>query len=92
LFATGFRPALDHLAGLNLPLDAGSGLPQLREFECIAAPDLFFLGIDHARNFQSRFIRGLRRDAVLLGRRLCLGIGQVNAVGAQPAARAAATV
>src|SRR4029077_12015566 len=70
IYATGFRPALHHLASLALALDAQSGRPQLDGLESVSAPDLFFIGLDHGRNFQSRFIRGIRNDAVVLAERL----------------------
>lgn len=66
LYATGFRPALAHLAPLGLALDERTGQPILRGFESADVPDLFFLGLDHLRNFRSRFIRGIREDAPLL--------------------------
>lgn len=68
VFATGFRPALKHLAALKLA--EANGQPLLRELESISEPGLFFLGLDHARNFQSRFLRGLRQDATCLAARL----------------------
>ena len=68
VYATGFRPALKHLAALVLEETAGS--PVLRELESVSEPGLFFLGLDHARNFQSRFLRGIRNDAAFLAARL----------------------
>lgn len=66
LYATGFRPALAHLASLNLKLDERTGQPALGGFESADAPGLFFLGLHRLRNFRSRFIRGIREDAPLL--------------------------
>jgi hypothetical protein len=34
--------------------------------ESTSTPNLFFLGLDMARNFQSRFLRGIRNDAAVL--------------------------
>ena len=70
IFATGFRPALRHLAPLGLRLNAETGSPVLSGFESSEAPGLFFLGLDGQRNFQSRFIRGIRQDAPLLAAEL----------------------
>lgn len=70
LFATGFRPALDHLSALGVRVDRDSGLPRTSEMESSDVPGLFFLGLDGLRNFQSRFIRGIRADAVVLAERL----------------------
>ena len=68
LYATGFHPTLQHLFPLALAIPHERGVPCLRNFESIAIPNLFFLGLDGARNFQSRFLRGIRQDAVLLAR------------------------
>ncbi len=70
VFATGFRPALGHLASLGLEFDQAGGRPQLRDMESATVPGLFFIGLDHLRNFQSRFIRGIRNDAVALAGQL----------------------
>ena len=70
IFATGFRPALRHLVPLGLRLNAETGSPGLTSFESSEASGLFFLGLDGQRNFQSRFIRGIRQDAPLLAAEL----------------------
>jgi hypothetical protein len=69
IYATGFRPALRHLQSLLLSA-AENGAPRLKEFESVSVAGLFFLGLDGLRNFQSRFLRGIRRDAVLLAARI----------------------
>jgi putative flavoprotein involved in K+ transport len=66
LYATGFRPALAHLASLGIAFDERTGQPALRGFESAEASGLFFLGLDGLRNFRSRFLRGIREDAPLL--------------------------
>jgi putative flavoprotein involved in K+ transport len=97
LYATGFRPALSHLASLGLALDEHTGQPALRGFESAAVPGLFFMGLDGLRNFRSRFIRGIREDAALLadelamrvrpsGARLCPQDGPQHEQIVQPAA------
>lgn len=70
LYATGFRPALAHLASLGIAFDERTGQPALRGFESAEAPGLFFLGLDGLRNFRSRFLRGIREDAPLLAEEL----------------------
>ncbi len=65
IYATGFRPVLSHLGPLLRP-DPSGGPGPLAGMESAAAPGLFFLGLDHLRNFRSRFIRGIRPDAALL--------------------------
>ena len=65
-YTTGFAPALRHLAELNLMLCSETGTPLTRQMESISVPNLFFLGFEMLRNFQSRFLRGIRNDAVLL--------------------------
>ena len=69
LWATGYRPALDHLDGL-VRRDAESGLPRMHEMESVDAPGLFFLGLDQQKDFTSRMLRGIRRDARALAARL----------------------
>ena len=76
LYATGFRPALAHLASLGIALDGCSGQPALCGFESAEVPGLFFLGLDGLRNFRSRFLRGIREDAPLLAEALA---GRVSA-------------
>jgi cation diffusion facilitator CzcD-associated flavoprotein CzcO len=66
LFATGFRPALTYLQALDLPVDSVTGVPRTSGMQSVDVPGLYFLGLEHMRNFQSRFIRGIRNDAVLL--------------------------
>ena len=56
LFATGFRP------------------PEVlmkNDFESAAVKNLFFLGRNSQRTFTSRFIRGIREDAEILGNLIC---------------------
>lgn len=65
LFATGFRPALQHLAHLNLTYGP-QGYPITRGFESTEAPGLYFLGFDRIRTFRSRYLRGIREDAGML--------------------------
>lgn len=78
LYATGFRPALGHLGSLKLGLDERTGQPALRGFESADIPGLFFLGLDHLRNFRSRFIRGIREDAPLLADELASRLRTVS--------------
>jgi putative flavoprotein involved in K+ transport len=70
IYATGFRPAFRHLSSLNLRLDERTGQPALEGMESREVPGLFFLGLDGLRNFQSRFIRGIRNDAAVLAQRI----------------------
>ncbi len=66
LYATGFAPSLSYLRPLALEACPVTGVPLTRNMESIAVPNLFFLGFEMLRNFQSRFLRGLRNDAVVL--------------------------
>lgn len=65
LFATGFQPCLGHL-----PQPQADPLPG--SFESRSMPGLFFLGLDRLRTFRSRFLRGLREDAMALARILAV--------------------
>lgn len=70
IYATGFRPALGHLRALLPELAAGQPMPVLRSMESVAVPGLYFVGIDQLQNFQSRFLRGIRKDVVILADQL----------------------
>jgi hypothetical protein len=66
LYATGFRPALNHLQSLRLRHCPETGAPICQGFESVDVPGLYFLGLEMLRNFQSRFLRGIRNDAAIL--------------------------
>lgn len=70
IYATGFRPALDHLHGLLVTVPDRRRLPPLNGMESVVVPGLFFLGLEHQRNMQSQYLRGIRKDAVLLAEEL----------------------
>jgi hypothetical protein len=70
LYATGYQPALDHLRGLLPELSTPGSMPAIHEMESVTEPGLFFLGLANQHNFQSRYIRGIRRDAVVLAEQL----------------------
>jgi putative flavoprotein involved in K+ transport len=67
LYATGFAPALDYLGALPVTRCSATNVPLTRNMESVSVPNLFFLGFEMLRNFQSRFLRGIRKDAVVLG-------------------------
>ena len=71
IYATGFRPALDHLHSLLPELTRDQSTPALRDMESIRVPGLFFAGLAGQRNFQSRYLRGIRQDMPVLAERLC---------------------
>lgn len=62
LFATGYNYTVRHLANV---------LPQssllVHQMESTLVPGLFFLGLDQQRTYRSRFLRGIRADALELG-------------------------
>ena len=70
IYATGFRPALDHLHELLVTVPDRRRLPPLNGMESVVVPGLFFLGLEHQRNMQSQYLRGIRKDAVLLAEEL----------------------
>ena len=79
IYATGFEPALDHLAPLLPEIrDTGGGAPALRDMESLRVPGLFFLGLAGLRNFQSRYIRGIRRDAGPLADRVVARLAELR--------------
>ena len=66
LYATGFVPSLDYLRTMALEVRPDTGVPLTHNMESLGVPNLFFLGFEMLRNFQSRFLRGIRNDAVSL--------------------------
>jgi len=65
IYATGYRPSLGHLADL-VTLNSETGQPEIDGFESKLSKDLFFVGLDKLRSFRSRYIRGIREDALEL--------------------------
>lgn len=66
LYATGFRPALDHLHSLLGDVPDRRRLPPLDGMESAFIPGLFFIGLENQRNLRSHYLRGIREDAVVL--------------------------
>ena len=64
LFATGFRPNLDFLAGL--PVQDRQGQMLQRSGRASQVPGLFFVGLPKQRNFASATLRGVGPDAAHL--------------------------
>lgn len=72
LYATGYRPALDHLAPLI------SGPPRVKGLASVEIPNLYFLGLPGSRTFRSEFLRGIREDAAVLANQLESDLAQVD--------------
>ena len=68
LLATGYRPALDHLAPTGA-LDA-AGRPLHRGGISTTVPGLGYVGLEFQRSFASATLRGVGRDARRVVRRL----------------------
>lgn len=66
LYATGFRPTLDHLHSLLGDVPDRRRLPPLNGMESASIPGLFFIGLENQRNLRSHYLRGIREDAVLV--------------------------
>ncbi|MFB7327106.1 flavin-containing monooxygenase [Streptomyces sp. NPDC056190] len=69
LLATGYRPDLPYLAGLDGARD-GSGHPRHREGIATGVPGLAFVGLEWQRSLSSSSLRGVGRDAARVARRL----------------------
>jgi hypothetical protein len=63
VFATGYRYTRRHLDGLLNPEEP----LQIYRMESTQVPGLFFLGVDNERTYRSRFLRGIRADAKIVG-------------------------
>lgn len=61
IFATGFRPNLSFMAGLEV-IDA-SGHVMQKQGRAIRVPGLYFVGLPRQRNFASATLRGVGPDA-----------------------------
>ncbi|HEY1012456.1 MAG TPA: NAD(P)/FAD-dependent oxidoreductase [Herpetosiphonaceae bacterium] len=68
IFATGYQPNLDYLAGLNA-LDA-AGRPLHRRGMSTAVPGLAYVGLEQQRTFASATVRGAGPDAAWIVRGL----------------------
>ncbi|MGA5148190.1 flavin-containing monooxygenase [Streptomyces griseoincarnatus] len=69
VLATGYRPDLPYLAGLDGALDA-VGNPRHREGVATEVPGLAFVGLEWQRSLSSNSLRGVGRDAEQIARRL----------------------
>ncbi|MFB4313867.1 flavin-containing monooxygenase [Actinomadura sp. 21ATH] len=78
LLATGYRPGVDYLAGLDGALDTG-GRPRHRGGVSPACPGLGFAGLEWQRSFASATLRGVGADARHVLDRLRKGPGPVRA-------------
>ncbi|MEU9181858.1 NAD(P)/FAD-dependent oxidoreductase [Streptomyces sp. NPDC048550] len=69
ILATGYRPHLPYLAGLDGALDP-AGHPRQRGGASPAHPGLAFVGLEWQRSLSSNTLRGVARDAARVARRL----------------------
>ncbi|WP_326793825.1 NAD(P)/FAD-dependent oxidoreductase (plasmid) [Streptomyces sp. NBC_00841] len=69
VLATGYRPDLPYLTGLDGALDA-AGQPRHRDGASLTYPGLAFVGLEWQRSLSSNSLRGVGRDADRVARRL----------------------
>ncbi|MFZ4191963.1 flavin-containing monooxygenase [Streptomyces pseudogriseolus] len=69
VLATGYRPDMPYLAGIDGALDA-PGSPRHREGLATNVPGLAFVGLEWQRSLSSNSLRGVGRDADRIARRL----------------------
>ncbi|WND39933.1 FAD-dependent oxidoreductase [Streptomyces sp. BB1-1-1] len=67
VLATGYRPDLPYLAGLDGALDT-EGNPRHREGLATGVPGLAFVGLEWQRSLSSNSLRGVGRDAARIAR------------------------
>lgn len=72
ILATGYRPALDYITGLNI-LDT-HGHPRHQGGLATALPGLAFVGLEWQRSLSSASIRGVGRDAARIARFLASSV------------------
>lgn len=75
VLATGYRPDLPYLAGLDGALDA-VGRPRHRGGVALALPGLAFVGLEWQRSLSSNSLRGVGRDAARIARHLAVRLGR----------------
>ncbi|MFG3495814.1 flavin-containing monooxygenase [Streptomyces sp. NPDC047928] len=75
LLATGYRPDLPYLAGLDGALDA-AGRPRHREGVAAGVPGLAFVGLEWQRSLSSNSLRGVGLDAARVARHLAARLGR----------------
>lgn len=66
--ATGYNPCVELLSPWFSSLE--HVLPAVQNYKIEGLPNLFLLGFDNITNHRSRYLRGIRQDAVLLARQL----------------------
>lgn len=66
IYATGFRPTLEHLHSLLGDVPDRRRLPPLHGMESAFIPGLFFIGLENQRNLRSHYLRGIREDAAVV--------------------------
>ena len=69
IYATGYKPHLGFLKRL-VKFDDTNGVPLTRDMQSKDVRNLYFIGIDQIFNFRSRYIRGMRRDALVLAKQI----------------------
>ncbi|MGX2992988.1 flavin-containing monooxygenase [Streptomyces sp. JNUCC 64] len=75
VLATGYRPDLPYLTGLDGALDR-AGRPRHREGRSLAHPGLAFAGLEWQRGLTSNSLRGAGRDATRTARHLAALLGR----------------
>ncbi|WP_328828824.1 NAD(P)/FAD-dependent oxidoreductase [Streptomyces sp. NBC_00252] len=75
VLATGYRPDLPYLTGLDGALDA-AGQPRHRDGASLTHPGLTFVGLEWQRSLSSNSLRGVGRDADRVARRLAQRLTQ----------------
>lgn len=68
IYATGFRPTLEHLHDLLGDVPDRRRLPPLNGMESAFIPGLFFIGLENQRNLRSHYLRGIREDAAVVAK------------------------
>ncbi|WP_431677384.1 hypothetical protein [Kitasatospora sp. KL5] len=77
ILATGYRPAVPHLHGLDAP--GGDGAPLHRGGLSRTHPLLAHVGLEWRRSLSSASLRGVGRDAAHIARHLAARLGRQQA-------------
>ena len=84
IFATGYAPSLGYLEPV---LQSPKTEPEHPYNPPTCPPGLYYLGLDNLRNFRSRYLRGIRSDAVELAALIARKVN--NSAKQKPAAETA---
>ncbi|QMU62517.1 MAG: FAD-dependent oxidoreductase [Gammaproteobacteria bacterium] len=77
IYATGYKPSLAYLKDIVRFEDDGD-MPIIKDMHCSDIENIFFIGLDQIYNFRSRYLRGIRKDAVVLANDINVALRKIK--------------